>query len=417
MQEDPRSDYATAKEALTLLKIQPQTLYSYVSRGLVRSITQPGLKDKLYLKEDLNRLLARSQARHGHGPLAAAAMNWGEPIIPTSITEIGPDGPKLRGRNAIELARSGVSFEAVTELLWKGVITEHQPIWAGAKNHDKIIALTKFIDKNISDEFLEVLASITLHLGLLSGSVSERLSGGNIATAGREIIQTLTSCFGYISGKHSYVPINEGQSIAAGLMQALNLKSNDVYHEIFSSILVVLADHELSPGTLAARVAASSGCTLHSCIASAICTSSGVKIGRLYDQIDFFFDRYETTQKMIDRANQLQKQGMVVPGFNHPLYPRGDPRGRYLMDLVQQLRMNHEELERICQFSEYMTVEHQCHTRHEFAVVALTRSMKLPKQTPAALFVLARIAGWVAHVQEQRLSSMLLRPRAKFISS
>lgn len=87
------------------------------------------------------------------------------------------------------------------------------------------------------------------------------------------------------------------------------------------------------------------------------------------------------------------------------------------MDLVQQLRMNHEELERICQFSEYMTVEHQCHTRHEFAVVALTRSMKLPKQTPAALFVLARIAGWVAHVQEQRLSSMLLRPRAKFISS
>lgn len=133
MQEDPRSDYATAKEALTLLKIQPQTLYSYVSRGLVRSITQPGLKDKLYLKEDLNRLLARSQARHGHGPLAAAAMNWGEPIIPTSITEIGPDGPKLRGRNAIELARSGVSFEAVTELLWKGVITEHQPIWAGAK--------------------------------------------------------------------------------------------------------------------------------------------------------------------------------------------------------------------------------------------------------------------------------------------
>lgn len=115
------------------------------------------------------------------------------------------------------------------------------------KNHDKIIALTKFIDKNISDEFLEVLASITLHLGLLSGSVSERLSGGNIAAAGREIIQTLTSCFGYISGKHSYVPIKEGQSIAAGLMQALNLKSNGAYHEIFSSILVVLADHELSP--------------------------------------------------------------------------------------------------------------------------------------------------------------------------
>ena len=416
-QPDTRPDYATAKEALALLKIRPETLYTYVSRGLVRSISQPGLKDKLYLKEDLERLQARSKARNGHGPAAASAMNWGEPIIPTSITEITPEGPKFRGHNAIELAQSGASFEAVAELLWKGVITENQPGWPGAKNHEKIIALTKFIDTNITDEFLEVLASITLHLGLLSGSVSERLSGGNTTAAGREIIQTLTGCFGYISRKRSYVPIKEGQSIAAGLTQALGLKNTSANHEIFRSILVILADHELSPGTLAARVAASSGCTLHSCIASAICTSSGVKIGRLYEQVDSFFERYQTTQKMIERANQLQKQGTVAPGFNHPLYPRGDPRGRYLISLLQQLGKGHEEIDRVCEFSEYMAAEHHCHPRHELAIVALTRSMGLPKQTPAALFVLARIAGWVAHVQEQRLSSMLLRPRAKFIAS
>ncbi len=416
-QTNTRPDYATAKEALTILKVQPQTLYTYVSRGLVRSISQPGLKDKLYLKEDLERLHARSKARNGHGPAAASAMNWGEPIIPTSITEITPEGPKLRGHNAIELAKSGASFESVTELLWKGVITANHPGWPGIKNHEKIMALTKFIDTNISDEFLEVLASITLHLGLLSGSISERLVFGNTTAAGREIIQTLTGCFGYISRKRCYTPIKEGQSIAAGLTQALSLDSTDENHEIFRSILVILADHELSPGTLAARVAASSGCTLHSCIASAICTSSGVKIGRLYEQVDSFFEQYQTSRDMIERANHLQRQGMVAAGFNHPLYPRGDPRGRHLMSRVQQLRKNHEALDRACEFAEYMTTEHQCHPRHEFAIVALTRSMGLPKQTPAALFVLARIAGWVAHVQEQRLSSMLLRPRAKFITS
>ncbi|MDM0084662.1 citrate/2-methylcitrate synthase [Variovorax sp. J31P179] len=34
-----------------------------------------------------------------------------------------------------------------------------------------------------------------------------------------------------------------------------------------------------------------------------------------------------------------------------------------------------------------------------------------------ALFALARTAGWVAHVQEQRQTGMLLRPRAKFVGA
>jgi len=415
--DDMHLDYATAEEAISLLKVRAETLYTYVSRGLIRSIPQPGLKTKLYLKEDLERLRARSTARNGHGPSAASAMNWGEPIIPTSITEITADGPKYRGKNVIELAQSGASFETVADLLWTGISTESNSAWPATSNHQNIIALTELIETEISNEFLEVMASITLHLGLLGGSTSEGLPGENTIPAGREIIQILTGCFGYMTPKRRYIPLREGQSIAAGLIQALGLEDTAENHEIFQSILVILADHELSPGTFATRVAASSGCTLHSCIASAICTSSGGRIGRLYEQVDIFLARNRTVKKMIESANLLQNRGVVVPGFNHPLYPRGDPRGRYLMDLLRRLRKGYKEIDRVCRFSEFMNAEHQSHPRHELAIVALTRSMSLPPQTPAALFVLSRIAGWVAHVQEQRLSSMLLRPRAKFSSA
>ena len=411
------SDYATTTEATQLLNIRPQTLYTYVSRGLVHSISQPGLKERLYLKEDLERLLARSQARRGHGPVAASAMNWGEPIIPTSITEITAQGPKFRGHPAIGLAQSEVSFEAVTELLWKGVLNKPDICWGAPRNHEKILALLRFIDPPVSDEFLEILASVTLHLGLLSGSISQRLSEGNTHAAGREIIQTLTGCFGYLSSRRAYSPLQPDQSIADGLIQALNLKASPHTQEFFRSVLVVLADHELSPGTLAARVAASGGSTVHSCIASAICASSGVKVGRRFDEIDSFLDLHPTAGKLIDRANRLQKNGILAPGFNHPLYPNGDPRGRYLMDLVGRCRNDAEELNRVCEFSDSMQTHHQCYPRHELAMVALMRSLGLPTQTSSALFVLARIAGWVAHVQEQRLSNMLLRPRAKFIGN
>jgi citrate synthase len=53
--------------------------------------------------------------------------------------------------------------------------------------------------------------------------------------------------------------------------------------------------------------------------------------------------------------------------------------------------------------------------RHELATTTLAMAMGLPKHSVTALVTLARISGWVAHVQEQRKSGLLLRPRAKFI--
>jgi citrate synthase len=42
--------------------------------------------------------------------------------------------------------------------------------------------------------------------------------------------------------------------------------------------------------------------------------------------------------------------------------------------------------------------------------------MGMPARSAGALFTLSRTAGWVAHVQEQRLSGTLLRPRARFVA-
>lgn len=106
-------DYASAAEAMKILNVRAQTLYAYVSRGWIRSISQKGLKEKLYLREDVARVEMRSLARSGHGAVAASAMNWGEPIFPTSITEITPEGPHYRGWLAADLVRSSSSFEAV----------------------------------------------------------------------------------------------------------------------------------------------------------------------------------------------------------------------------------------------------------------------------------------------------------------
>jgi citrate synthase len=413
-----RKDYADAGEAMKILKIRQQTLYAYVSRGWIRSIRQSGRKDRLYLRDDLERMAARSLARSGHGAVAASAMNWGEPIIPTSITEITPEGPRYRGRSAVELARMRASFESVAELLWTGLWHEDPPNWKVEKATPELKRLTDSLPAlQASDQILEVFALVTLHLGIGRGTVAERIRGGRTLDAARQIIQTLVGCCGLVSSHGRYVPMREGQTIVDGLLQALGVPASAENCEALESILTLLADHELSPGALTARVSASSGGTLHSCVASAICASSGVEIGRLYTRVGDFLDGKSTKGALLQRAIQAQERGVMVPGFVHPLYPRGDPRGIYLLEVARRRAEQSRHHTACLAFAKEMQEQFGLIPRHEFAIVLLSRALGLSKYAPGALFVLARTAGWVAHIQEQRMAGSLLRPRAKFVGA
>src|SRR6266545_823241 len=120
--DNQRSEALGAREAAAFLGVKLQTLYAYASRGLVRSDPGPKGRRRHYVRADLERLRSRQEARSGHGPVAAGALQWGEPVLRTRISAIGPLGPLYRDRSAVELARQGVRFETVAELLWAGSI-------------------------------------------------------------------------------------------------------------------------------------------------------------------------------------------------------------------------------------------------------------------------------------------------------
>ena len=411
-------DYVSAREALQRLDIRLQTLYSYVSRGWIRSFKQPGRMDRLYLTEDIERVRARSQARAGHGAVAASAMQLGEPIIATSITEITPEGPCYLGRPSLELARARMSFEAVAELLWAGLWHDAPLCWDIVPIPAELRRLTGSIGPIATpDQLIEVFALITLTLGLIRGGVAERVRKGQSLEAARQIIQTLAGCFGYISAQRRFVPLKPGEHVSGGLLRALTAKPTEENREALEAILVLLADHELAPGAFAARVAASSGATLHGCLASAMCANSGVRVGRMYDQIEDFLAGTDNSAELLRRTGQAQRRGQTVPGFSHALYPKGDPRGTFLLDLARRRTRPSRRLAAVCSFADAAIAELGLHPRVELAVVALCMEMGLPARSGGAVFTLARSAGWVAHVLEQRLSASLLRPRAKFVAA
>ncbi len=412
----PRKDYLTAAEAMAVLKVRQQTLYAYVSRGLIRSLKQPNQRGKLYLAEDVHRVRARSEARAGHGAVAAGAMNWGEPIIPTAITEITADGPRYRGRLATQLVHDGATFESVAELLWTGMWHDEPHAWEHALTPADIRALDVVGGERAEESLLEAFATAILHLGLQRGSVEDRMRSGQWLAAARQVLATLVGSFGWAGPGKTYLALRPGISVSEGIVEALGVAPHADNHAAMEAMLVLFADHELSPGTLAARVAASSGAPLHGCLASAICATSGVQIGRLYDRVEDFLAQSHTFEALVARAEQASRSGSAPPGFDHPLYPQGDPRAQLLLELVQRRPDQSSRLEAIYRYVERMKSEYGCHPRHELAAATLAIAMQLPRRTLGPLFALARTAGWVAHVQEQRLSPVMLRPRARYVA-
>ncbi|MES2398547.1 MAG: citrate synthase [Pseudomonadota bacterium] len=409
-------DYASAAEAMKILNVRAQTLYAYVSRGWIRSISQKGLKEKLYLREDVARVEMRSLARSGHGAVAASAMNWGEPIFPTSITEITPEGPRYRGWLAADLVHSSSSFEAVAELLWTGELDTRTAAWPVRKPSAGLVRLAQTLATlRAGDSVLESFSLVVLLLGMRRGSVLDRLSQGQTLPAAREIMQTVVACCGFAGLTKKFLPMQKGQSIVSGLMHALGIPVSTENSEALRAILILMADHELPPGTLSARVVASAGGTLHSCLSAALCATSGVDVGRMYDRVEEFLGHPGSRAMLVKRAAQLHAKGQSVPGFGHPLYPKGDPRAAQLLDIARRREHQTRQTRAIFQFVDEMQAGTGLFPRQEFALVVLTRAMGLPPQAPAALFALGRLAGWVAHVQEQRAAGTLLRPRAKFV--
>jgi citrate synthase len=411
-----RGDYLTRDQALEVLGIKPQTLYCYVSRGYIRSVPQPDGRSSYYRREDVERVRTRSVARSGHGPAAAAAMRWGEPVVGTSITEITPEGPRYRHRGVVELAQSRHGFETVAEFLWGGVLAEDPVEW---RRSVPPAALARTLNASLAlhpkPHLLQLLTLATTSLGVAEGSRRERIqSGATPVMAARRLIRTLAGTFGFLGPERAFVDLRDREPVARGLLRALGLPAGRDQVALLDAALVMVADHELNPATFSARIAASGSADLHCCIGAALNTHQGTLIGRACDRLEQVFALPSRPSDMVQRAREALDTARSVPGFNHHLYPQGDPRARALIELARREGGANIGVRHMLEALELIEQELGLHPSVECSLVFVSRALGMPDQCAGGLFALGRSAGWVAHVMEQRLAGFMIRPRARF---
>lgn len=399
--------YLGAREAAELLGVKLPTLYAYVSRGQLTSVPGPG-RAKRYRRADLEALRLRrgGRAKPSGTP---SPLRWGEPVLDSSITEVVPGGHRYRGQSAIELAEEGARFEDVAELLWTGTLPEGPAHWPRAELPPLFAeqSLESALGPDAGAEDAPPVARLALLIPALA--LRDPARYGNAPAAllprGRALIRAMAEALGGLG--------DPDLSVAECLAQGLCPRRKAAAVQAFDRGLVLWADHELNVSSFAARVAASAGADLYSCVSAGLAALSGPRHGGACDQIEALLEEIRRPERADEVLNERARRGELLPGFDHPLYPEGDPRALPLLATASELGGARVRLVEAL-------VEAQRARGHEPTIdvgfVALCAGLRLRPGSAPGLVAVGRAAGWIAHVAEQHEAGFLIRPRARYRS-
>jgi citrate synthase len=220
-----------------------------------------------------------------------------------------------------------------------------------------------------------------------------------VRAAGARLLVELTALASRFEGA--------GGPLAERLAQAFGVRGARVSRAI-DAALIVCADHELNASAFAARVVASAGASPSMAVAAALAALSGQRHGGTTAAVQRMFDEPGAPSEVIAR---VLRDGRVLPGFGHPLYPTGDPRAARLLELCRPGRARRRALA----FAEAAQGSIGLLPNVDFGLVTLARSHALPEPAPFILFAVGRCAGWVGHALEQYATGQLIRPRARYV--
>ena len=409
----PEEELLSAEQAAALLGVKRATLYTYVSRGLVRCVPERGTKENRYVRADLERLKTRHDARAGHAAVASAALRWGEPVIDSSVSRVGAAGLAYRGHSAVTLAMEGRGFEDVAELLWTGTLPTSASHWPSPGPVFPPTELAKLLPRGTPP--VSALATLVPLLGARDAVRFASPPDQERARA-RSLLRHLSAwvCVAHAPARVTRA-LNE-PTVAQGLACAWNTRLKQA-PALLNRALVLCADHELNVSTFAARMTASSGADLYACLSAALAALSGPRHGGACDRVEALLAEVGRPERASAVIHERLRRGESVTGFGHPLYPDGDPRTPPLVDAAQTLRPEAPGVRVATAVMDTMRAAGHPPPSVDFGLVMLAGALGLPPGAGATLFAVGRAAGWVAHVLEQREQGHLLRPRARYVEA
>jgi citrate synthase len=391
----------TSQQAAHRLGVKIETVYAYVSRGVLARHPGPDGRSSLFTEEEVDTLARRGRPRRTTRP---AAIDF---PIHTRISNLEGDRLLYRGQDARRLARTA-TFEQVAELLWTGTLPTRPPTWprastdtpaATAPVHAIRLAVVNAAAHDPLRNDLSRTAATARHLVAAAAAALPPAADGRVPRltlpAGGPPVRTT------IAGR-LWAALAPGRP-RSGLLAAVN------------AALVLIADHELATSTLAVRVAASTRADPYAVTLAGLGALAGPLHGSASARVwAMFHDAAQPTGPSEAVAHALDTHG-VHPGFGHPVYVDFDPRAVEILDLLHAAAGGSRQMTVVDTVLSTVQQRSGTYPNVDFALAALTFVAGMGPEAGEVVFTVGRLAGWIAHAIEE-YDEQPLRYRARAVT-